>query len=132
MLFVSPSVRLSIRLSPHFGNISQTARMISIIFCVHLLFRMRRNDTNVCFGPQTVKGFFRGGPKSQNCNCFYNRSSKKMQNNVSYCRSIGLKSKYLKGAPFYFAGEGRGGERSIKSNYFYLVYYFSKIWNIVS
>ena len=53
-LSVSPSV-------PHFGNISQMAQTISIIFCMQLLFRMRRDDTKFRFGLKTMKGFFREG-----------------------------------------------------------------------
>ena len=56
--------------SPCFADISQTVRTISIIFCMHLLFWMRRDGTKFLFGPKSEKGFFRVA-RSQNYCYFY-------------------------------------------------------------
>ena len=48
---------------PHFVNISQTAQMISIFFCMQFLFRIRRDDTKFRFDPNNIKGFFSWGQR---------------------------------------------------------------------
>ena len=45
--------------SPHFRNISQMAWTISLFFCMHLLFGMRRDDPKFRFSSKTINGFFR-------------------------------------------------------------------------
>jgi len=52
----------------HFGNMSLAAGMILIIFCMQLLFRMRRGDIEFRFGPKAMKGFLSG---VQNYHCLY-------------------------------------------------------------
>ena len=67
------AIGLSVSQSPYFVNTSQTVQTISFNFStfnstVQLLFRMRRDITKFCFGPKTIKRFFRelGRAQSQN------------------------------------------------------------------
>ena len=129
LLSVSPSVRLSVSQSPCFGNNSQTARTIPIIFCMQLLFRMRRDDTKFRLGLKSIKWFFRGlggGPISKLP--LYSFIVWFFWNVEQFFSSL-WNQMIQKGPPFLFWG---GWQSQNSHYYYYLLYDFYKIWNIYS
>ena len=96
LLSASPSISQA----PNFGNISQTARTISIIFCMQLLFRMKRDDIKYRFGSKTMNGFFRkifysNVFQSQTVHYFYlPLHFFEIWNNVCYCNCAAIQASW--------------------------------------